>query len=148
MKKFLFALAICALGVTCSIAQNALPRWGAGPPSQDNTGRVLTYVYSAKTYTSTLTLKPNAYQTIVATSSLTGAMTINATVTSCYAGDRLTIVLQADTLTAGRVVTLGGNFLYKSSGSTITVAANKSAVIEFIFDPKKLKFSEVYRTVQ
>jgi hypothetical protein len=146
MKKFLLIgfLSILTIGLT---AQTTVPRFGIDKHN-DNTGRVLTYGYLTPTFTTTLKVTPNAYETIVATASLTGACTINATVTSCYAGDKLTFILQADTLTAGRVVTLGGNFVYKASGSTITVAANKRATISFIFDPNSLKFVELTRTVQ
>lgn len=149
MKK-LAAILILGIGLSLNLAsQSGTPRYGAsGDKNADNTGRVLTYNMTLTTFTSTLKVTPNAYETVVSTTSLTGACTINATVTACHGGDKLILLLQADTLTAGRVVTLGGNFIYKASGSTITVAANKSASAYFIFDPKKLKFIEISRTLQ
>ena len=138
MKKFLLIFSLLFATVLVS-AQSTSPRWGSGPPSNDNTGRVLTYV--AKTVTTTASQASayqvvNAYQTIIKVGKLTHALTDSVSVAYSYFGDQIEFVFNADTLTAGRVVTFGNHL---SNAGTLTVPNSKSshsgvATITFIFD--------------
>lgn len=130
MKK-LFLLAILFISVSCLTAQSIAPRWGSGPPTNDNTGRVLTYIKLTKSFASTVYVLPNAFETIVSMGSLTGAQVDSASVTNAYFGDKLIYCFAADTLTAGRVVTFSGAL--KSAG-TFTIAKSKKGTITFVFD--------------
>ena len=114
--------------VTVNAQVATKPRWGT-PPASDNSGRALNYIYSAPAYAATITVAPNAYTTVIRPAVLTGALTINATVTSCKIGDRLQFLFLSDA--TGRVVTFGTNL--KTSG-TLTLTASKYGAIEFVFD--------------
>ncbi len=129
MKK-LFAIAIIGLLSLGSFAQSTSPRFGT-TPSKDNTGRVMTYKYVAPAYASSYAVVANASETTVRIDSLTGAQTLTATLTNCYAADQLTIIFKADTLTAGRVVTFSTGFV---SAGTLTVDKSQKAAIHFTFD--------------
>jgi hypothetical protein len=134
MKKFLFIIT-CSLCVIFASAQSTLPRWGGGPPQNDNTGRVLTYelkTVTTTTATSTAVQKPNAFQTIIKVGTLQRALTDSLSIANAYVGDEAIFVFTADTLTAGRVVTFNSNSL-KSAG-TLTVPKSKKATASFIFD--------------
>jgi hypothetical protein len=106
----------------------ATPRFGT-TPSTDNTSRVLTNYYAEPAYVATLALTPNAANAIYRPATLTGAMTINLTVTSAKVCDRLTFLFVADG--TNRVVTFGTG---TTSSGTLTVTASKKAAITFMFD--------------
>lgn len=80
-------------------------------------------------YASTIAYTPTSHSNRLIPAQLTGACTINATVTSLVAGDTVVCAFSADG--TNRVVTFGTNF--KTSG-TLTVSANKWAAISFVFD--------------
>ena len=131
MKNLFLSIAIFA--VTLLSAQSTSPRWGGGPPTNDNTGRVLTYSF-AKTIANTsavLYQQPNAFVTILKIDSLRHALTDSLSIKNAYVGDQVEFVFAADSLAAGRVVTFGSHI--KSTG-TLTVTKNKKATACFIFD--------------
>jgi hypothetical protein len=115
------------------------PRYGSSP-GEDNTGRILNYDYAEPAYIATLPLNPNAYETVRLVS-LTGAQTINLTVTRAKVGDKLILILLADG--TGRTVTLGTGFAY--TAATIAVTASKKAIATFIFDG--VAYVEVSRAI-
>lgn len=133
-------------------AQSTSPRWGSGPPSNDNTGRILTYAVQSVPTLSTTTVKyqvVNSYNTVIHVGKLTHALTDSVSTAYSYDGDVLTFVFTADTLTAGRVVTFGNN-LY--SAGTLTVPNSKSshsgeATISFMFDGTNKRWTELSRTI-
>ena len=152
MKKIASTLFLVALFATNVNAQSTTPRWGSGPPTNDNTGRVLTYnVISVVTNTATAVAyqKPNAWKTVIHVGTLTHALTDSLSIANAYDGDEVTFVFSADTLTAGRVVTFG-NHLY--SAGTLTVPNSKSshsgtATATFIYDGQKSRYTEKSRTI-
>jgi hypothetical protein len=117
----------------------ATPRYGV-LPSEDNTGRVFTNDYAEPVYAATLALNPNASRT-VRSIALTGAQTINLTVTRAKADDILVLMLAADA--SPRTVTLGTGFAY--TAATIVVTASKKATAVFVFDGTT--FNEVSRAI-
>jgi hypothetical protein len=80
-------------------------------------------------YAATISLTTTKRVTFVNVAQLTGALTINAVVTSAVINDKVTFTFGADG--TNRVVTFGTNM--KSSG-TLTVTASKYGTAEFIFD--------------
>jgi len=84
--------------------------------------------------TSSLTLKGGAKEQHVCYAQLTGAMTINATVTSLSQFDIVFFHFNADG--TNRVVTFGTNFI---SSGTLTVTAAKDATAWGIFDGTNIK---------
>lgn len=87
----------------------------------------------AAAYGATLAITPTRRTTHYNVAQLTGAMTINATVTSLQVNDKVYFTFAADG--TNRVVTFGTNM--KSSG-TMTVTASKFAAALFIFDGTNL----------
>lgn len=126
MKKILI-LAALAFSLSAS-AQITTPRFGT-TPSKDNTGRVLTYGYLAPDYAATYTVVCNAYETTMKMGTLTGAVTLTATVTKCHVTDKLSMVFAADG--TNRVVTFSTGF---ASGGNITVNANTKMTVNFVFN--------------
>jgi hypothetical protein len=139
MKKLLSIFVLTALFAVNLNAQSTSPRWGSGPPSNDNTGRVLTYAVQSVTTTTATSVayqKPKAWKTVIKVGTLQHALTDSLSVTNAYLGDEVTFIFKADTLTAGRVVTFGNNI---RSAGTLTVPNNKSshsgqATATFVFD--------------
>lgn len=129
MKK-LFSLLFLVCFASVLMAQIATPRFGT-LKNQDNTGRVLTYSVIDKTYSSTVTVTPNAYETFVNVATLTGNSTVSATTTVTHKYDQLSILLIADTST--RTVTLGAGFA-KNVADTIAIPPATKAYLKFIFD--------------
>lgn len=126
MIAMLFSVAV--------FAQSTSPRWGGGPPQNDNTGRILTYAVITVTTTTATTVsyqKPNAYETVIIVGTVAHALTDSLSVSNAFVGDNVTFVFTGDTLTAGRVVTFGNHI--KSVG-TLTVPKSKKATATFIFD--------------
>lgn len=83
----------------------------------------------APAYSATLTMVTTKRLTTYQPALLTGALTINATVTSAIAGDLLYVSFIADG--TNRVVTFGTNF--QTSG-TLTVTASKWGGASFVFN--------------
>lgn len=71
---------------------------------------------------------------IVYYATLTGAMTINATVTDMLQTSEVIFVFDTDG--TQRVVTFGTNFL---SSGTLTIPANKGAVVRGLFDGTSIR---------
>jgi hypothetical protein len=90
-----------------------------------------TQAYAA---TSALVLKAGARIQHVCYAQLTGAMTINATVTNLQQFDEVVFHFSADG--TNRVVTFGTNFV---SSGTLTVTASKDATARGIFDGTNIK---------
>jgi hypothetical protein len=88
--------------------------------------RWFTQIYEA---TSALSFLKNCQLQHVAYAQLTGAMTINATVTNLEQGQE--VLFHFGTDGTQRIVTFGTNF--KSSG-TVTIPASKGAVVRAVFD--------------
>lgn len=88
--------------------------------------RWFTQIYEA---TSALSFLKNCQLQHVAYAQLTGAMTINATVTNLEQGQEVLFHLGTDG--TQRVVTFGTNC--KASG-TVTIPANKGAIVRAVFD--------------
>ena len=123
------------------MANTYTPRFGVGT-NQDSTGRVLPYAYAEPAYVATLAIVPNAYQTIYACKTLTGACTIISTLTGALVGDVLKFMFLSDG--TGRTVTFGTGFV--ESAPTLVLTASKKAYAEFIFDG--VAFIEAVRTVE
>lgn len=71
---------------------------------------------------------------IVYYATLTGAMTINATVTDMLESSEVVFVFDTDG--TQRIVTFGTNFL---SSGTVTIPASKGAVVRAIFDGTNIR---------
>lgn len=131
MKKFL-SIAILSLCVLFAGAQSTtLPRWGGGPPQNDNTGRVLTYALKTVATTSataTLTQVPNAFETVIKIGTLSHALSDSLNSSLSYVGDKVTFVFTADG--SGRVVTFTGSL---HSVGTVSVGASLTATTTFIY---------------
>jgi len=115
------------------------PRFGI-TPSDDNTGRVITYSYYNPAYASTIAVAPNASSTSYIVQQLTGALTLTASTGAALPLDKITFVFSSDS--TNRVVTFGTGF---SSSGTLTVTASKKATASFVYDGTS--FVELSRTV-
>ena len=99
---------------------------GAG---QDNTLRTVTQDAIQPAYIATLAIIPSQQHNLIAPAQLTGAMTINATVTNLFIGDIVRTMFSADA--TNRVVTFGTGF---ASSGTLTVLASKFGFVDFMFN--------------
>jgi hypothetical protein len=95
----------------------------------DNTGRLLKLAEVTAAYAATIAIVPNASKTFVNVAELTGAATINATVTDCVVNDELVFTLLADG--TGRTVTFGTGL---NASATIAVTADKNATVSFVYN--------------
>ncbi len=111
-----------------AMAQSTTPRFGT-KPSDDNTGRVLTYKYLTPAYAASIAINPSAYSTTVKFGTLTGALTLTSVVASSFATDNLKLIFLADG--TNRVVTFSTGF---SSGGNVTVNAGTTMTVNFTFD--------------
>ena len=84
-------------------------------------------------YAATLTPTFSASHTIYNPGTLTGALTINATVTDLVAGDVVECIFLSDA--SIRVVTFGTGF---GPSGTLSTVASKRAYRRFVFDGTKL----------
>lgn len=108
--------------------------------NQDNTLRAMTQDAKAVAFGSTIAIVPSESENLFQVAQLTGAATVNATVSQLYIGDKVRVLLSADSTT--RVVTFGTNFI---SAGTLSVTASKAAYIDFMFNGTALQ--EMGRTV-
>lgn len=138
MKK-LFLIAIVSLFTMSGIAQNATPRIPNAP--QDNTGRNLTFAFASPTLAATDSIAPNSGVTYYKFVTIAGAKTITCNTKRSRKFDKVEMIFTADG--TNRVVTFSTGFI---PNGTMTVAANKQAVIKFIFDGTN--YLEETRTVQ
>jgi hypothetical protein len=112
---------------------STLTRFSAVNENNSYAGQgILSYV-AAYAATSALVLKA-AYLQHVCYAQLTGAMTINATLTNLKQFDE--VVFWFDTDGTQRIVTFGTGFL---SSGTVTIPASKGAVVKAIFDGVALR---------
>lgn len=135
MKKFLSIITLSLCIVFGATAQSTSPRWGGGPPNNDNTGRVLTYVLKTVTTTTATTTayqKVNAYKTIIKVGTLQANLTDSVNVTNAYVGDEIVFIFTADG--SARTVTFGNNLV---SSATMVVDASSKATVSFMFDGVK-----------
>ena len=130
MKK-LSLLSILLISATMLFAQGqnaALPRWGSGPPQNDNTGRVLSYAVvpvATTSTTATLSQTPKAFETVY-TIPISHALSDSINSVFSYVGDRVVFIFTADA--SQRVVTFSGSM---HTTGTVTVGANYTATITF-----------------
>ncbi len=147
MKKIILFSAFIAFAVS-AFAQSTSPRFGT-TKNRDNTGRVLTYATvttADEAGNDTIAFTPNAWETIVRPSAnLTDSVNIKATLTNCYLGDYLTVIVTKGT-TNGAVRFPSAYFITSTSTQRVTITANKTAVIKFQFNG--VKFIEIARLVQ
>lgn len=97
--------------------------------NQDNTLRTATQDALAVAYAATIAIVPDKCDNLFQIAQLTGAATINATVTGLYIGDKVRFLFSADG--TNRVVTFGTGF---ASAGTLTITASKKGSAEFMFD--------------
>jgi hypothetical protein len=128
MKKLFSLIFLICLAIV-SMAQIATPRFGTTPNS-DNTGRVTTFGVIGKTYSTTVSVTPNSYETFVNVATLTGDATINAVTTVTHKYDQMNVLLASDTST--RTVTLGTGFA--TTLGTLAITPSTKAYLKFIFD--------------
>lgn len=133
MKNLILAfLAVFAFG---SIqAQSTSPRFGT-TKSTDNTGRVLTFKLVSVTDAAgadSVTIAPNAWETIYKVAALDSITFKSPTVTNSYYGDQITIQV---TGTSGDLVKFTGtNWV---SAGTATLSTGLNAIITFRFNGSK-----------
>ena len=130
-----------------AMAQSTAPRWGT-LKNQDNTGRVLTFkllplVDAAGT--DSVVVKPNASCTLVTVTLVDSLCLKQPVVTSCYLGDKMTIIAKAASGTPV-IKFSGSNWIVSGTGGRAKLSTNLRAVIELVFDGSK--WVESYRTVQ
>ena len=89
--------------------------------NQDNTLRAMTQDAKAVAFASTIAIVPIQSDNLFQVAQLTGAATINAVISDLYIGDKVRVLLSADSTT--RVVTFGTGFV---SAGTVTVPASKA----------------------
>jgi|SRR6185369_1859150 len=136
MKKLLFAALFAVSTLTVS-AQ----RFSATGLSGGNTGADLNYFSYTRTLASTDSIRPNAFRSYYTFDTLKAAKTLIIKTFSAKKFDEVSLEFKADTLTAGRVVTFSSGSSANSSllwtttsGNTITVKKQKSAIVVFMFD--------------
>ncbi len=143
MKKFLFAIiGLMFLSMVTSINVEAQsPRFGT-TSKQDNTGRVLTYKYEAISYDDTVTVAPNAFETIYKYTTLTGNSIIYATETNCKIGDKAYFLFNLGSGGA-RTVTFSTGF---TPSATMVVDSAQAASVTFMYNGSN--FIEIGRAKQ
>ena len=97
--------------------------------SSEATGAGLQFLRSAPAYAATLALTTEGYHHTYAVAELTGAMTINLTVTGSNIGDEICFLFSEDD--TGRTVTFGTGL---EASATLVVASGKFASASFRFN--------------
>jgi hypothetical protein len=147
MKKLLSLCFLLAFTLS-ALAQSTSPRFGTAK-NQDNTGRVLTYkliTTNDDAGNDTITVNANAWQTIVRPSSnITDSVNIKASLTNCYLGDELYVIVSKGT-GAGAIRFPSASFTNDAAANRYTIAANKTAVFYFKFNGSK--WHMVSKTIQ
>lgn len=128
MKKILFLLAF-AFSFS-SIAQQGY-RYDI-VPGTDNTYSLAHKEIKSITFASTKTLAPTMEETVYDFALLTGAITVNVTVTPCYTGDKMICLFHANG--TDRVVTFNTGF---TAAGTLTVPASTYTEVMFVFNGSK-----------
>jgi hypothetical protein len=157
MKKIGLILAAVALFATTSFSQVTAPRFGTDSRS-DNTGRVLTYAIITTTDVTsatldTITIRPNAYTTLVCMK--TGTAMTHLTDSVCYKfsstnsyyklGDKVEFYITKGT-GAGKIKFGGSQFILSTASAAVAVAADKTLIMGFVFNGRK--WVEAYRMIQ
>jgi len=141
--KNLFGILIALFAFSAVNAQSTSPRFGT-LKNQDNTGRVLNYKLVSVTDAAgadSVTIAPNAWETIYKVAALDSITFKSPTVTNCYYGDIVTLIV---TGTSGDLVKFtGANWI---SQGTATLSSGLKAIIRFRFDGAK--WVEESRVVQ
>lgn len=154
MKKIL-CISLFLISTIFVNSQTVTPRWGL-PPQNDNTYRTLTLYNSTVTPTGTLiTIAPkSSYYNLITVASTSIIPTFTANVTKAYFGDKVDIVLLANS-TASRVVTFSTNITpnalqtftaLSTAATTIALPASKALYWGWIFNG--IKYVETYRTLE
>lgn len=141
MKKIITIVAV--LFATATFSQSTSPRFGT-LKNQDNTGRAVTYKYQSikdAAGADSANVAPSAYQTIVRVALVDSFTLKNPTVTQCYSGDVVKVVVSG--ASGNKLKIVGANWI---SAGTATLSSGARAVISFIFDGSK--FVELSRVVQ
>lgn len=134
MKRILILLCLIA---TVGFAQQTGTRYGI-VPEQGGAYQVPNKEIQTVAYGATTTIATTHEETVIQFATLTGAMTLNATITDCYKGDKLFLQFVANG--SERVVTFNTNF---DANGALTVGASSYATVWFIFDG--VKWFEVTR---
>jgi hypothetical protein len=142
MKKLIFLL-LCALSSLVVSAQSIAPRYGV-TENDDNTGRVLTYGYvvgNDAAGNDSITVFIHDYETLLRpTANITDSVNIKCVITRAYAGDKLVVAVAKGT-GSGAIRFPTASFICDvapiSTASRYTIAANKSAVFNFVFNGSK-----------
>lgn len=131
MKTYL-TLLLVAFSVAVN-AQNLFPKYGT-LPSDDNTGRVLTYGFNNSNDVAgndTLTVVARDFETIVRpTANIVDSVNVKAPLNWASVGDRLTVFVSKGT-SNGAVRFPSTYFICDVSANRYTISANKSAVFVF-----------------
>lgn len=159
MKKLLTLVAICST-IFMSAQTTTDPRFGVGP-GKDNTFRVLqnaiiTTTDLTQAVLDTITITPNAYNTLVTMK--TGTAMTNIADSVCYKfatptagqvtyrlGDNVTFLVAKGTGN-GKIKFGGSQFILSTASAAVLVNANKTLIMRFIWDGKK--WVEVTRMIQ
>jgi hypothetical protein len=142
MKKLIFLL-LCALSSLVVSAQSIAPRYGV-TENDDNTGRVLTYGYvvgNDAAGNDSITVFIHDYETLLRpTANITDSVNIKCVITRAYAGDKLVVAVAKGT-GSGAIRFPTASFICDVSANRYTIAANKSAVFNFVFNGSKFVMS-------
>lgn len=144
MKKILVLFTIAIVFTQACIAQSSSPRFGTAP-NQDNTGRVLNYVYRTATDATaadSIVINANAWETVY-NITLKDSFTLKQPlVTHCFFGDQLVLVCSAPSGTPFLKFT---GSLWVTTGKA-TLSTGLRAIIKLRFDGAK--WVEESRVVQ
>jgi len=147
MKKLIFLL-LCALSSLVVSAQSTAPRYGI-TENEDNTGRVLTYGYvigNDAAGNDSITVFIHDYETLLRpTANITDSVNIKCVITRAYAGDKLVVAVAKGT-GSGAIRFPSASFICDVAANRYTIAANKSAVFNFVFNGSK--FVMTGKTIQ
>jgi len=160
MKKFLLLSCALICFLSGSLAQSTAttsPRYGTRA-GDDNTGRVLTYAVISTTDLAqatldTITIIPNAWETIVCMK--TGTAMTNLSDSVCYKfssrntgyrlGDKVTFMISKGTGN-GKIKFGGSQYILSTASAAVALAANKSLIMRFRWNGSK--WIEETRVVQ
>lgn len=143
LKSLVVLIAVMALTSVSSLAQKTIPRYGTAP-NQNNTYSNLTLGLQYKTdtlgaTTDTVLITPNAYHTDVVFTVKDSCVFSLGSVKSSWLGDNMTVILENTSGSSHFVNFLGYSGLTNkwgmaSTGTKISLASGKAAVLTFSFD--------------
>jgi hypothetical protein len=138
MKKFITLLFLVAFTLVAQ-AQSTTSRFGTGR-NNDNTGRATTYNFVSTNDAAgndTIFVTPGYWQTnIVPSAAITDSVNIKLNLTKTYLGDNLRVVVSKGS-GSGAIRFPSTYFINDATANRYTIAANKVAVFEFIFNGSK-----------